>query len=185
MCYHSLSEAKAAYMRSRSIPVLAYIDDAFYANYAVTFAKHDELQWRAGAEDLCLGIMVSFRWATSSRTPSATSTPSQVQKYFGIICDSTTASFRVPDDKLFAQAQAPRLRRAGARCGLHHDGPAGEDRGEVREHGRRHPPRVPRDPLHVRGDQQRERLRDPAEITPRPPRQALGLSATSQEGSWF
>ena len=41
VCYHSLSEAKAAYMRSRGVPVLAYIDDAFYANFALTFGEND------------------------------------------------------------------------------------------------------------------------------------------------
>ena len=30
--YHSFSEAKAGYLRSRGIPALAYIDDAWYGN---------------------------------------------------------------------------------------------------------------------------------------------------------
>ena len=30
VCYHSFSEAKTGYLRSRGIPALAYIDDAGY-----------------------------------------------------------------------------------------------------------------------------------------------------------
>ena len=32
VCYHSFSEAKAGYLRSRGIPAFAYIDDAWYGN---------------------------------------------------------------------------------------------------------------------------------------------------------
>lgn len=49
-CYHSLSEAKAAYMCSNGIPVLAYIDDAWYANFVATFGESDRVQWLSAAE---------------------------------------------------------------------------------------------------------------------------------------
>ena len=32
VCYHSFSEAKAGYLRSRGIPALACINDAWYGN---------------------------------------------------------------------------------------------------------------------------------------------------------
>ena len=32
-CYHTLSEAKAAYLRSKGIPVLAYLDDSWLSNF--------------------------------------------------------------------------------------------------------------------------------------------------------
>ena len=32
VCYYSFSEAKARYLRSRGIPALAYVADAWYGN---------------------------------------------------------------------------------------------------------------------------------------------------------
>ena len=32
LCYHSFSEVKAGYLRSRGIPALAYIDSVWYGN---------------------------------------------------------------------------------------------------------------------------------------------------------
>ena len=100
VCYHSLSEAKAAYIRSRGIPCLAYIDDAWYANFAATFGASRKMQWLAAAEVLHLGVIVSFLCGYFLSDTKCELNPSQVQKYLGIICDSTTASFRVPEDKL-------------------------------------------------------------------------------------
>ena len=100
VCYHSLSEAKAACVRSRGIPCLAYIDDAWYANFAATFGASRRVQWLAAAEALHLGVIVSFLCGYFLSDTKCELNPSQVQKYLGIICDSTTASFRVPEDKL-------------------------------------------------------------------------------------
>ena len=100
LCYHSLSEAKAAYLRSRGVPTLAYIDDAWYANFVETFGASTRVQWLAAAEALFLGMIVSFRCGYFLSDTKCEINPSQVQKYLGIICDSVTASFRVPEDKL-------------------------------------------------------------------------------------
>ena len=45
VCYYSFSEAKAAYLRSRSIPSPAYIDDAWYGNQFSTFRCSDKEKW--------------------------------------------------------------------------------------------------------------------------------------------
>ena len=100
LCYHSLSEAKAAYLRSRGIPVLAYIDDAWYANFVATFGQSSREQWLSACEALHLGILVSFKCGYFLSDTKCDLNPSQVQRYLGIDCDSTTASFRVPEDKL-------------------------------------------------------------------------------------
>ena len=70
-CYHALSEAKAAYLRSRGIPVLVYIDDAWYGNFVSTFGRTDKEQWLSAAEALHVGMLVSFSVDPSCRTPSA------------------------------------------------------------------------------------------------------------------
>ena len=99
-CYHSLSEAKAAFLRSKGIPVLAYIDDAWYANFVDTFGASDDIQWKAAAEALHIGVLVSFLCGYFLSDKKCDLRPSQQQRYLGIICDSQSASFRVPQDKL-------------------------------------------------------------------------------------
>ena len=49
-CHHAFSEANAAYPRSRGIPVLAYIDVAWYENLPPTFGCSDKVQWLSAAE---------------------------------------------------------------------------------------------------------------------------------------
>ena len=100
VCYHSLSEAKAAYLRSRGIPVLAYIDDAWYANFAATFGKSRRVQWLSAAEALHTGILVSYKCGYFLSIKKCDLYPSQQQRYLGIICDSRTTSYRIPEDKL-------------------------------------------------------------------------------------
>ena len=99
VCYHSLSEAKSVHRRSRGIPVLAYIDDAWYGNFASTFRCSDKVQWLSAAEALHTGVLVSYfcgyLWDTKCDLK-----PSRIQRYLGILCDSSTTSFRVPEDKL-------------------------------------------------------------------------------------
>lgn len=97
---NALSEAKASYMRSRGVPVLAYIDDAWYANPTSTFGCSGEVQRFAAAEVIHLGMIVSFLCGYILSDTKCDLKPSRVQKYLGILCDSATASFRVPDDKL-------------------------------------------------------------------------------------
>ena len=99
-CYHALSEVKAEYMRSRGWPVLAYIDDAFYATLAALFGRSAKTQWLAAAAGIHLGMLVSFMAGYFLSDEKADLRPSRVQRYLGIICDSNTATFRVPEDKL-------------------------------------------------------------------------------------
>lgn len=100
MCYHALSEAKGSYLRSRGIPVLAKIDDAWYSKFSSTFGGSDETQWLAAAEAIHLGMLVSYFCGYFLSDTKCDLKPSRIQKYLGIICDSGTASFRVPEDKL-------------------------------------------------------------------------------------
>ena len=89
VCYHSLSEAKSVHRRSRGIPVLAYIDDAWYGNFASTFRCSDKVQWLSAAEALHTGVLVSYfcgyLWDTKCDLK-----PSRIQRYLGILCDSST-----------------------------------------------------------------------------------------------
>ena len=106
-CYHAFSEATAVYPSSRGIPVLAYIDVAWYENLPPTFGCFDKVQWLSSAEP--------FTWECSSRVLAI-----DILFYFGATCcrkpmrreaveDTTvprhpvrfeTTSFRVPVGKL-------------------------------------------------------------------------------------
>ena len=128
VCSHPISEAKAAYMRSRGVPVLACIDDAVCATFVATFGKSNRLQRLACAEAFFLGIMVSFLWGYFISDTKCDVNPSKVQKYLGIICESTTASFRVPEEKLRklhvlieqtledGSVSVPRLEKIAGKC---------------------------------------------------------------------
>lgn len=97
--YHALSEAKAAYLRSSGIPVLAHIDDAWHGNYCSTFGCSDKVQRLSAVEALHVGMLVSFLCGYFLSNTKCDFKPSYVQRYLGILCDSSTASFRVPEDK--------------------------------------------------------------------------------------
>ena len=100
VCYHLLSEAKVAYLRSRGIPVLAYIDDACYGNFTSTFGCSDKVQWLSAAEVLHTDTLVSYFCGYFLSDTKCDLKPSRIQWYPGILCDSSTTSFRVPEDKL-------------------------------------------------------------------------------------
>lgn len=54
----------------------------------------------ASAEATNVGMMVSFLCGYSLSDTKCHLKPPRVQKYLGILCDSGTASFRVPEDIL-------------------------------------------------------------------------------------
>ena len=72
MCYHPNSKANTAYLRARGIPILAYVDDAWYWNFPPTFGCSDKVQWLSTMEAFHVGIPVSYFKASFCRTPSAT-----------------------------------------------------------------------------------------------------------------
>lgn len=81
LCYHSLRKDEAAYLRSRGIPVLAYIDDTRHAHFASTLGGFDEVQWRAAAEALHIGILVSYICGSFLSDTKCDLNPSQQQRY--------------------------------------------------------------------------------------------------------
>lgn len=98
--YHALSEAKAAYLRSRGVPALAYIDDSWLANFRNSFGAPDRIQWLGAAAAIHLAMTVSFNSGYFTSPAKCDIRPSRVQKYLGIECDSLEAAFRIPAEKL-------------------------------------------------------------------------------------
>ena len=99
-CYHALTKAKAAHLRSRGIPVLAYIDDAWYGNFVSTFGRTDKEQWLSAAEALHVGIIGSFFCGYFLSDIKCDLKRSRIQRYVCILRDSDTTSFRIPEDKV-------------------------------------------------------------------------------------
>ena len=59
-CYHTLSEAKAAHLRSKGIPALAYLDDSWLSNFRVSHGREVRAQWLAAGEATHVAKLVSF-----------------------------------------------------------------------------------------------------------------------------
>ena len=98
--YHTLGEAKAAFLRSRGIGTLAYLDDSFLTNFVSTHGGPPRLQWLAAAEATCIAMLVSYFCGYFLAIKKCDLKPSTLQKYLGIWCDSQTATFRVPQERL-------------------------------------------------------------------------------------
>lgn len=98
--YHTLSEAKAAFLRSHGIPALAYLDDSWYSNFLSTHGLAARVQWLAAAEATHVAMLVSFMCGQFLSPSKCDLRPTTVQQYLGMLCDSGTATFRVPQDKL-------------------------------------------------------------------------------------
>lgn len=98
--YHTLSEAKAAFLRSLGIAALAYLDDSFLANFTATHGLGDREQWLAACEATHIAMLVAHFCGFFLSAKKCDWRPTRVQKYLGMICDSTTATFRVPQAKL-------------------------------------------------------------------------------------
>ncbi|CAN0440841.1 unnamed protein product, partial [Pylaiella littoralis] len=54
----------------------------------------------AAAEALRLGMLISFFCRHFLSDTKCDLKPSRIQRYLGILCDSSTTSFRIPEDKL-------------------------------------------------------------------------------------
>ncbi len=98
--YHTLGDAKAAFLRSRSIPALAYLDDSFLVNFTFTRGLAPRAQWLAACEATYVAILVSFFCRCFLSVKICDILPSMTQKYLGMWCDSAKAVFCVPQDRL-------------------------------------------------------------------------------------
>ena len=98
--YHTLSEAKAAFIRSKGIPALAYLDDSWLSNHVATQGLPARDQWLAAGEATHVAMLVSFMSGCFLSVKKCDLRPTRLQQYLGILCDSDTATFRVPPDKL-------------------------------------------------------------------------------------
>lgn len=58
--YHTLGEAKAAFLRSHGIGSLTNLDDSFLTNDVSTHGGSPRLQWLAAAEATCVAMLVSY-----------------------------------------------------------------------------------------------------------------------------
>ena len=59
-CYHTLSEAKVAFLRSKGIPALAYLDNSWVSNFQAFHGLAAREQWLAAGKATHVAMLVSF-----------------------------------------------------------------------------------------------------------------------------
>ena len=99
--YHTLSEAKVGYLRLKGIPALAYLDDSWLSNFQSIHGEPARQQWLGAAEAVYVAMLVSFRRPCFLSAKKCDLRPTRIQRHLlGMLCDSDTATPRVPQDKL-------------------------------------------------------------------------------------
>ena len=98
--YHTLSEAWVAYLRSKGIPTLAYLDDSWLGNSNSAYGRPEREQCLAAAEAIHVAMLMSFSCGYFPSVQKCDGRPKRIQRYIGMLCDSESATFRVPTDKL-------------------------------------------------------------------------------------
>ena len=98
--YHTLSEGRAAYLGSKGMPVLAFLDDSWLGKFNSTYERSAREQWLAAAEAIHVVMLVSFLCGHFLSVKKCDVWPKRIQRYLGMLCDSKTAMFQVSADKL-------------------------------------------------------------------------------------
>ena len=93
MIYATLSEAKAQFLRSKGIPNISYIDDAWVGNSMNSRKSSVQQQWVAAENALQFAVTVSFLCGYYLAETKCVLAPTQTLRYLGIICDSRRAVF--------------------------------------------------------------------------------------------
>lgn len=95
--YHSLSLTVARYLRSKGIPVLAWIDDFYITNFSSTQHLAPEQQFEAAQAAAYLALAVFYRAGYFMSIPECVIVPTTRIVFLGVVCDSELRRFEVPD----------------------------------------------------------------------------------------
>ena len=98
--YQTVSGVRSQFLRSRGIPAVTYIDDAWQCSPVAAREKEPREQWLAAAEGLRLAVALSACAGFFLSVAKCDLVPTLSLRYLGLICDSGRAVFRVPSDKL-------------------------------------------------------------------------------------
>ena len=98
--YQTVSGVRSQFLRSRGIPTVTYIDDAWQCSPVAGRAKEPREQWLAAAEGLRLAVALSAYAGFCLSIAKCDLIPTLSLRYLGLICDSGQTVFRVPSDKL-------------------------------------------------------------------------------------
>ena len=89
-----------AFLRSKGIPALAYLDDSWISNFQVSNGLTPREQWLAAGEATHVATLVSLFFCDQLLSAKKCDfRPTRQQQYLGMMCDSDTATFRVPQSK--------------------------------------------------------------------------------------
>ena len=79
---------------------MAYLDDSWFRNFRASHGKASREQLLAAGEATHAAILVSFLCGQFLSPKKCDLRPTRQQLYLGMLCDSDTATFRIPPDKL-------------------------------------------------------------------------------------
>lgn len=83
--YHTFSEAKEAYLWSKRIPALAYLDDSWLSNFQATHRNSARDQWLAAVEAIHVAMLVPFVCGYFLSAKKSDLRPTQVQLYLAML----------------------------------------------------------------------------------------------------
>ena len=98
--HQTVSGVRSQFLRSRGIPAVTYIDDAWQCSPVAARETEPREQWLAAAEGLRLAVALSACAGFFLGIAKCDLVPTLSLRYLGLICDSGRAVFRVPSDKL-------------------------------------------------------------------------------------
>lgn len=89
-----------AYLRSKWIPALAYLDDSWLGSIGTTHGQPARQQWLAAAKAMHIAMLLSLMREYFTLVKKCGLMLTRIQRYLGVLCDLGTATFRVSQDKL-------------------------------------------------------------------------------------
>ena len=79
---------------------MAYLDNSWVSNFQAFHGLAAREQWLAAGKATHVAMLVSFLCGQFLSAKKCDFRPTRQQQYLGMVCDSDTATFRVPKDKL-------------------------------------------------------------------------------------
>ena len=75
-----------AYLRSKEIPALAYVDDSWLGNFNSTYGQSEREQWLAAAETIHVAMLALFLCGYFLSVKKCDLRPTRIQRYLGMLC---------------------------------------------------------------------------------------------------
>ena len=98
--YHMLSNAVAQYHRHLEMPITTWLDNFWMSNPRATKTQSLAQRYEAARKVASLALTVSYQCGYFTSIAKCVLQPTTRLVFLGIICDTETRYFEVPEDKL-------------------------------------------------------------------------------------